>query len=215
MGITALERREFIKSILAGIPVMALDWDLLPRGDTQKGEAGVYDAIIIGAGLGGLSCAAAFARQGYKPLVLEQHRIPGGYASAFKRPGGFTFDVSLHSTSVGMRNGIANLISGFPEIKDVTFVPHKTLYRAIYPDYDIRVPHRDVPGYIKILKKNFPEESEGIDNIFADMKGFTADLNKYQQEGGQVDMSTFPKDYPYLFKNFNPVSYTHLTLPTN
>ncbi len=81
---------------------------------------------------------------------------PAATPRAFTRPGGFTFDVSLHSTTVGLRNGVANLIEGFPEIQDVAFVPHKTLYRAIYPDYDIRVPHMDVPGYIKILKDELP-----------------------------------------------------------
>jgi len=68
-----------------------------------------------------LSCAAAFARKGFKPLVLEQHYVPGGYASRFKRPGGFVFDVSLHSTTVGERG---DLIPGFPEIKEVEFMPH-------------------------------------------------------------------------------------------
>ena len=202
MSERGMERREFIKHILAGIPVLALDWDLFPEADPGKSKEGVYDAIIIGAGLGGLSCGAAFARQGFKVLVLEQHRIPGGYATAFKRRG-FTFDVSLHSTTVGLRDGIANLISGFPEIDQVKFVPHKPLYRAIYPDYDIRVPHRDVAAYIKLLKGHFPNEAAGIEGIFADMKGLTNDLNKFQQAGGKVDMSTFARDFPYLFKNFN------------
>ncbi len=203
MSKITLERREFLKSFLAGIPLIAWDWDMFPRGNQEKPGSGSYDAIIIGAGLGGLSCAAAFARQGFKPLVLEQKYIPGGYATAFKRPGGFTFDVSLHSTTVGLRNGIPNLISGFPEIQDITFVPHKTLYRTIYPEHDIRVPYRDVAGYIKILQDYFPEEKEGIKGLFADMKGLIEDLNKYQNSGGQVDMNTFPQEFPFLFKNFN------------
>ncbi|NTV81708.1 MAG: MobA/MobL family protein, partial [Candidatus Aminicenantes bacterium] len=157
----------------------------------------------MGAGLGGLSAAAAFARQGFKVLVLEQHSVPGGYASAFTRPGGFTFDVSLHSTTVGIREGIANLISGFPEIEDVVFVPHKPLYRAIYPDHDIRVPHSDVPAYVKTLKSHFPGEADGIDGIFADMRGFVDELGRLQAAGGQVDMSTFPASFPFVFKNFN------------
>lgn len=41
-----------------------------------------------------LSCAAAFARQGLRAFVLEQHTVPGGYATTIKRPGGFEFDVS-------------------------------------------------------------------------------------------------------------------------
>ena len=75
-----IPRRNFLKTLLAGLPAFALDWDSFPRKTRQEAQEG-YDAVIIGAGLGGLSCAAALARQGFKPLVLEQHRIPGGYGA--------------------------------------------------------------------------------------------------------------------------------------
>ena len=195
-------RRDFLKTLLAGIPMVALDWDSFPKGKNSRGNDADFDALIIGAGLGGLSCAAAFARQGFKPLVLEQHYVPGGYASTFKRPGGFVFDVSLHSTTVGERDGVRNLIPGFPEIKEVEFVPHPHLYRAIFPDYDYRVPQRNLKKYIAKLTGYFPEEELGIQGIFEDMEGLSRDIDKYSQEGGQVDMSRFPKDFPYLFKSY-------------
>ncbi len=206
-----IARRDFLKAALAGVPILTLDWNSFPRGDSRPGRAGrsaraaddTWDAVIIGAGLGGLSCAAGFARQGFKPLVLEQHSVPGGYATTFKRPGGFIFDASLHSTGVGERDGIPNLIEGFPEIKDIEFVPHKVLYRAIFPDYDIRVPHKDVDGYIKLLIEQFPEEKAGIEGLFQTMRGLVSDLNRYQSAGSKVDMANFPKEFPYLVKCFN------------
>lgn len=203
MSKKGIVRRDFLKSLLAGIPVLALDWNSLPKGKNKNLDEKEFDAVIIGSGLGGLSCAAAFARQGFKPLVLEQHHKPGGYATTFKRPGGFVFDVSLHSTTVGERNGIHNLIPGFPEIKDVEFVPHHNLYRAIFPDYDIQVPQKDLPSYIKILKGHFPDEKEGIEGIFEDMKGLARDVSKISSVGGQVDTRSFPTEYPYLFRCFN------------
>jgi phytoene dehydrogenase-like protein len=199
----SLLRRDFLKTLLAGIPILALDWDSFPTGKSTSKSETEFDAVIIGAGLGGLSCAAAFARQGFKPLVLEQHYVPGGYASAFKRPGGFVFDVSLHSTTVGERKGIHNLIPGFPEIEDVEFVPHPSLYRAIFPDHDYRVPQKNLKKYIEMLVGYFPEEKQGIQGIFEDMGGLSRDINKYSQAGGQVDMSTFPKEFPHLFRNFS------------
>jgi all-trans-retinol 13,14-reductase len=199
----SLLRRDFLKTLLAGIPALTLDWDSFPREKkTSKSETD-FDAVIIGSGLGGLSCGAAFARQGFKPLVLEQHYVPGGYASTFKRPGGFVFDVSLHSTVVGERNGIHNLIPGFPEIEDVEFVPHPSLYRAIFPDYDYQVPQKNLKRYIEMLVGYFPEEKQGIQGLFDDMSGLAGDINRYQQAGGKIDMSTFPKEFPYLFKTFN------------
>lgn len=203
MSNKSIERRDFLKSLLAGMSLVALDWSAFPKGTSTETDENDFDAVIIGSGLGGLSCAAAFARQGFKPLVLEQHTKPGGYATIFKRPGGFVFDVSLHSTSVGERDGIHNLIPGFPEIKDVEFIPHPNLYRVIYPDYDIRVPQKDLPGYIDILTGYFPEEKQGIVGIFEDMKGVASNINKISSAKGQVDMSRFPSEYPYLFKSFN------------
>lgn len=195
-----LPRRDFLKTLLAGIPAFALDWGALPRGISGSQTGNSYDAVIIGAGLGGLSCAAAFARQDFRPLVLEQHTVPGGYATSFKRPGGFVFDVSLHSTGAGERGGLHNLIPGFPEITDVEFVPHPYLYRAIFPGYDIRVAQRNPKKYAQILAGLFPEEKDGIAGIIEDMKGLAQDINRYSQSGGKVNMATFAKDFPYLVK---------------
>jgi hypothetical protein len=108
-------RRNWIQSALAALGAVSLDWDSLPAAKAAPADSDRFDALIVGSGLGGLSCAAAFARQGFRPLVLEQHDKPGGYATAFKRPGSFEFEVSLHSTTVGERNGLHNLIPGFPK----------------------------------------------------------------------------------------------------
>ncbi|MEN6561478.1 MAG: NAD(P)/FAD-dependent oxidoreductase [Acidobacteriota bacterium] len=199
------ERRDFLKTLLAGLPLAAWDWSAFPRGDAGQAAArpATYDAVVIGAGLGGLSAAAAFARKGFKVVVLEQKGVPGGYASSFARPGGFTFDVSLHSTTVGTRDGVANLIAGFPEIRDVVFSPHQPLYRAIYPDCDIRVPHRDPAGYIELLKASFPGDAEAIDGIFADMKGLSDEVGRLSAAGGTAGLADFPARFPLLFKNFN------------
>jgi phytoene dehydrogenase-like protein len=201
-----MPRRDFLTSMLAGIPLVALDWESFPKGrqdvPTSKGSVTAYDAVIIGAGLGGLSCGAAFARQGFRPLVIEKHVKAGGYATTFARPGGFVFDASLHSTTVGERNGLRDLIPGFPEIKGIEFVPHKTLYRAIYPDYDIRVPDRNLPAYVADLTGKFPDEKAGIEGLFGDMQGLASDINRYSAAGGRVDMARFVQDYPSLAKTF-------------
>ena len=54
----------------------------MPRAQAADTQPDRFDAVIVGSGLGGLSCAAAFARQGFKALVLEQHDKSGGYATA-------------------------------------------------------------------------------------------------------------------------------------
>lgn len=49
------------------------------------------DVVVIGSGIGGLSCAALLARYGFDVAVCESHSIPGGAAHAFERQG-FKFD---------------------------------------------------------------------------------------------------------------------------
>lgn len=60
-----------------------------------------YDVIVIGSGLGGLTCANRLARAGHSVLLLEHHIQLGGLATWFKRHG-HIFDVSLHGFPYGM-----------------------------------------------------------------------------------------------------------------
>ena len=59
---------------------------------------GEYDAVVIGAGNGGLTAAATMAQKGLNVLLLERHNIPGGAATSFCR-GRFEFEVALHQLS--------------------------------------------------------------------------------------------------------------------
>jgi phytoene dehydrogenase-like protein len=39
------------------------------------------DAVVVGAGIAGLTAAAVLARAGAAVLVVERHNVPGGCAS--------------------------------------------------------------------------------------------------------------------------------------
>ena len=54
-----------------------------------------YDAVVIGAGNGGLVAAVRLLQGGAKVLLVEQHNLPGGFATSFRR-GRFEFEASLH-----------------------------------------------------------------------------------------------------------------------
>jgi len=204
-----IPRREFLKMLACAFPVAAIDWDSFPSAPPGRTHDPSFDVIVIGSGLGGLSCAAAFARKGYRPLVIEQHDKPGGYATAFNRPGGFRFDVSLHSTSVGQRNGVYDLIQGFPEITGIEFLQHPSLYRALYPAHDLRVKQRDPGAFIQELCRLFPEEAQGITGLFEDMKGLARDIGALSAAHGNVDMSRFPLDFPHLYR-FNNKTWAEM-----
>ena len=51
----------------------------------EKHTVKPYDVVVIGAGNGGLAAAIRVLQGGYSCLVLEQHNLPGGCATSFKR----------------------------------------------------------------------------------------------------------------------------------
>lgn len=65
-------------------------------GNGLSGDSGDYDVIVIGSGMGGLSCGAISAKYGDKVLVLESHIKCGGSAHTFSRMhngGKYSFEV--------------------------------------------------------------------------------------------------------------------------
>lgn len=57
-----------------------------PTGDARRAEAQA-DAVVVGAGFGGLGAALALAERGARVVVVEALTYPGGCASTFRRAG--------------------------------------------------------------------------------------------------------------------------------
>ena len=75
-----------------------------------------YDAVVIGAGNGGLAAALTLADAGKKVLLAERHNLPGGFATSFVR-GRFEFEASLHELcDFGTPGNSGNLYALFEEL---------------------------------------------------------------------------------------------------
>ncbi|MGH9382539.1 MAG: phytoene desaturase family protein [Thermoanaerobaculia bacterium] len=61
--------------------------------------SGRVDAVILGAGLEGLVCAATLARAGLEVLVLEERERPGGAVATEEIAPGFSCDVAQHDVA--------------------------------------------------------------------------------------------------------------------
>ncbi len=94
----------------------------------------VYDAIIIGAGNGGLAAAATCAKAGLSTLLLERHNIPGGSASSFVR-GRFEFEPSLHELAgIGTPEEPGTIEDMFNRFGgDVDWHKHDSTFRLVVP----------------------------------------------------------------------------------
>ncbi len=69
-----------------------------------------FDAIVIGAGIGGLNCAALLSLAGKKVLVLERNPFIGGRCSSYSREG-YTVDYCVHAFSLGQNGPLQTVVS--------------------------------------------------------------------------------------------------------
>lgn len=120
-----------------------------------------YDAIIIGAGMGGLSTAAHLASGGMHVLVLEQHHKVGGCTTSFSR-GDFKFDAALHEMTGGGGDGpLGKMLKECGVWDKVEFIRIPDLYRSIFPGVDFTYPG-NVDEAVKRLSERWPAEAENI-----------------------------------------------------
>ncbi|HBC19035.1 MAG TPA: phytoene dehydrogenase, partial [Alcanivorax sp.] len=57
----------------------------MTSGNASSAHSENWDAIVIGAGLGGLSSAAYLAASGKRTLLLERYAVLGGSSHVFRR----------------------------------------------------------------------------------------------------------------------------------
>ncbi len=164
-----------------------------------------YDAIVIGAGNGGLTAAVTLAQKNQKVLLLEQHNIPGGCATSFVR-GRFEFETSLHQLSgIGSEDNPGPLRATFENLgilDKVEFVYDDYLYRSVISGkYDIML-NADRPAAAETLKSNFPKESNAIDKFFDLVSEL---MMQYLDAVVMQDPEFSKKKYPiytkYFYKN--------------
>ena len=87
--------------------------------------------IIIGSGLGGLSCGVILARQGYRVTVLEQGVQVGGCLQCFSRRGG-KFETGMHFIGSASEGQTLDRLLSFLEVK-----PDITLSQLDPTGYDV------------------------------------------------------------------------------
>lgn len=124
-----------------------------------------YDAIIIGAGIGGLVCGCYLAKAGMKVLICEQHSKPGGYCTSFKRQG-FTFDAAAHCIGGYRENGWVKKVFENLEINKMIKIERADPSTIIVtPLYTILF-YSDLNETIKSFQDSFQSEKNNIRDFF-------------------------------------------------
>lgn len=160
-----------------------------------------YDIITIGAGLGTLTAAALLAKKGYKVAMVEQHNIPGGMATTFKRKN-LTVEVGLHELDGLDEYDMKIKILDFLGIrKKLTFIRLPEFYRFIHGETDITIPDSDTEAE-KILTGKFPEEKKGIQKYFNTIRDLRKEISSLPMEPWKMIflLPVFPLLFPNLVK---------------
>jgi len=195
-----ISRRSFLTVSAMTAASFALDWKRIAAYAATMGPKSDYPTVIIGAGLGGLCCGAYLAKQGIPVTVIEQHNIPGGYATSFDRAGGrFTFEVSLHGTSVH-NNATARILKDVGVLDRLHLVELPEVYRLKAQDVDISVPQKDPEAYIRLLAEHFPAEKAGIRGFVQEMVGIAEEAERLHKKKGKFFKPIFPLQYSKMWK---------------
>ena len=126
------------------------------------------EVVVVGAGLGGLGAALELARHDVKVLVLEQHNLPGGFATSFVR-GRFEFEPSLHQ--------LPGTLPGAPGVRkyileeaglDLEVAEIPEAYRLILSEQslDVRVPF-GIEAVTDLVAEQVPGSRQAVTNYLA------------------------------------------------
>ncbi len=158
-----------------------------------------YDAIVIGAGLGGLASALKLSREEAKVLLLEQHNLPGGFATSFVR-GRFEFEVSLHELSdvgpVDKKGAVRRFLEDELNL-DIEFLPVPEAYHLVYRDegINLKVPF-GVDNFINTIAKEVPGSRESLTRYMETCREVARALSFIGGSKGPPDLNYLQENYP-------------------
>ncbi|MFT3938930.1 phytoene desaturase family protein [Rhodopseudomonas sp.] len=153
-----------------------------------------FDAVVIGAGLGGLTAGAILAREGRKVLVIERGNSVGGAASSYK-VGELFVEGSLHITGnpQHVRDPKHRALSRAGVLDAVQWIPAGALYqmRGGPVGEPFTLPD-EFAAARDALNKRFPHASAGIAQWLGELERLAGTLG----DGGLDAVMALAPEYP-------------------
>lgn len=164
-----------------------------------------YDCVVIGAGNGGLGSAAQLAAKGARVLLLEQHSLPGGFASSFVR-GRFEFEASLHAfCDVGSPTHKGSVRQFLEDDLDIhlDWVEVPEAFRLILTDpgeeMDVIMPY-GIQDFIDAIEREAPGSRPAITSWVELAQEVVEALEYLRQSRGNPDRSVLTSRYANFLK---------------
>jgi len=214
-----MDRRFFLQVSGLAAAYSLVGWKFAGAAPKPTPNGG-YDAIVIGAGLGGLTSAAYLAKNGFKTILLEQYDVPGGYATSFTRAsekGDFSCEVSLHSSVLGSGHA-RQLLTELGVWEKLTLVDHPHSWCSRFPDLSIDVPAKcGLTAFERQLTSLFPDQAKGLADYFAMWRGVMAETHELDKGLPESSQNQFPALFPNLWlirdKTVGQMVDAHVTDP--
>jgi prolycopene isomerase len=166
-----------------------------------------YDVIIIGAGIGGLTCGALLAQEGMQVLVVEKDQAPGGFAQDFKY-GAYTLNPALHAImgcnpdgplGQGIVDGVLNHLG----VQDsCEFISVNPFYRVEFPEIRLDVP-TGREEFLEAHISHFPQHANGLRSIIDLSSKIYREFMEFPSVQRWQDLLLMPIRYPNIFRNVN------------
>ncbi|UFJ42571.1 NAD(P)/FAD-dependent oxidoreductase [Brevibacillus humidisoli] len=168
---------------------------------TVRGEAVLenkYDAIVIGAGIGGLFAANFLVKAGVKTLLIERHNVVGGYLQGGWHKG-FYFDYGTQSNEI--KGAILPALQVLELDDRVTF--HQCHHRFMSSE-GLDLSYHTLDDAERAFVEAYPESEAGLRNYFQYYRRVTEVAKLVNEEGlGSIittNSTSFMPDYHAYWK---------------
>lgn len=163
----------------------------------------IYDVVIVGGGIAGLTAGAFISKEGHRVLICEKEKWIGGLVNSFNYKG-FRFDGGIRA----MENSGVLL----PMVKGLGLdIEFKKSYVSVgMEDKVVSVETKDsLMDYQKMLENQFPDNKEDVKEIIKEINV----IMKYMDVLYGIDNPLFmdlKNDRKYLFKTLLPWLFKYL-----
>lgn len=163
-----------------------------------------YDAVVIGAGNGGLCAALRLAKSKKKVLLVERHLLPGGFATSFIR-GRFEFEASLHELCdfghEDLHGNLYELFKDFDVLKDMEFVDVPDAFRVISlsTNEDYALPF-GIDNFINKMEEYVPGSKKSVTTFFELGAEIQKALKYLNESHGHPDTKVMMEKFPNFMR---------------
>ena len=163
-----------------------------------------YDAVVIGAGNGGLTAAARLAKEGKRVALIEQHNMPGGFATSFVR-GRFEFEPSLHELcDLGSEEKPGAIRALLDDLGvRLEWCPMKDAFRTILTDdpdlKDYTMPF-GTKEFTDKMEEYVPGSRESTEKFILLCEDLNRAVNYMMEASGHVDPKVMQKEHANFLK---------------